>query len=141
MATLYWRLRRITNFEAACITALTRGINHPRCERQRKRESSVKLYGRPEKSPASVRTLEAEHREFRRNAEEAHKDQMSKALGNGLLQDSQTHNALEKLARHEVALMNAISRLLKLLFALQSGYDAREDYVTSTRPLPIRPIE
>ena len=60
-------------------------------------------------------------REGRRKREEEHKDEMSKALGKALLQDSQAHNAVAQLARYDAALMNALTRSLKLLFVLRSA--------------------
>ena len=110
LAGILWRLRRVPLFEAAIVDARHAGLDRWQLNR---------IYGSSEDSDDD----DEQDSEGGTNEDEEDEDvsdwKASVHLGQALVNDAASGDALGKLARHETMLMNAFNKTLQAILVLQ----------------------
>jgi hypothetical protein len=107
LAGILWRLRRVPLFEAAIVDARHAGLERRQLNR---------IYGSSEDSDDDD---EQDSEGGTKEDEEVSDWKASVHLGQALVNDAASGDALGKLARHETMLMNAFNKTLQAILVLQ----------------------
>src|SRR5262249_51559466 len=127
LAGILWRLRRVPLFEAAIVDARHAGLERWQLNR---------IYGSSEDSDDDD---EQDSEGGTKEDEEVSDWKASVHLGQALVNDAASGDALGKLARHETMLMNAFNKTLQAILVLQEKRSETDIQRVSLEAIALQP--
>lgn len=141
LASQLWRLRRVPMLEAAVIEALSADVRKelitPRrdqrdeeARRASLEQAAARFLPPPHHDKTGNKELIAKPKDEPAKKEKQQPPDERKVIGLALIRDSQRHDALGKLARYEVRLMNGVLKTVRMLrqLELQQSIDASPEH-------------